>query len=571
MKRILTIIFVSFCLLGFSQEGKTIPEIEELHNRAIQIYRNNADSAIIYAKQALAIAKQHKSNKYKAFIYITLSDIYHRKKDLNKAFEFVELAEIVASEVNDTRLLARAKFQKGTLFMVIGNEERATELIGEARDFSIKNNDSATLAVTYNTLSLLYKRSGNMDKAESMINKSIKINREIDNKYSLAAALGNLSQYHSKKGDFESALTCIKETLRLFEELDAKNEVARSLISVGELYLQQKEYNSYSKYIEDAEILIAEHNLLDAKIDLWAVKAEYEMSMHQYTKALEYFTEEYKLAQQFDISELELTSIENMYKSAKASGNHLLALEYLEEFKSLSDSLEEISGEEALIALELNEKFKHEKELAQIEKHDLITQKENADLAASKKNYLILSLILGALLIATGGLLLIRRKNIALHRKETEKEELTDELELKNKELVSSALQILRKTEEMKQTIESLQELNRKAKPEDSKILLSIIRKLKFELEHNSWDEFEVPFKQLHSSFYNNLVKKYPELTRAEIKVCSLLKLNMDTKQISAILHKTPASIEVDRSRIRKKMGLTNKKVSLSRHITTNI
>ena len=147
--------------------------------------------------------------------------------------------------------------------------------------------------------------------------------------------------------------------------------------------------------------------------------------------------------------------------------------------------------------------------------------------------------------------------------KEEQKQELNDELELRNKELVSSAIQILRKSEEMKQTISSLQELNERANPEDSELLLTVIRKLKMELEHSSWEEFEVPFKQLHSRFFTKLVELYPELTRAEIKVCALLKLNLDTKQISSILHKTSASIEVDRSRIRKKMRLTNSKTSL--------
>ena len=148
---------------------------------------------------------------------------------------------------------------------------------------------------------------------------------------------------------------------------------------------------------------------------------------------------------------------------------------------------------------------------------------------------------------------------------------MNDELELRNKELVSSAIQILRKSEEMKQTISSLQEINERASPEDTKLLLSVIRKLKMELEHSSWEEFEVPFKQLHSKFYTKLVEKYPELTRAEVKVCALLKLNLDTKQISSILHKAPASIEVDRSKIRKNLGVTNTKTSLHRHISTNI
>jgi len=539
--------------------------------RAEQLLYSNRDSAEIYAKRALQTGKELKDNKLKARAYLNLSNISHRNNDLPKSFEYVELAEIVASEIEDDDLLATANFQRGTLFMVIGNEEMAIELLGAAKKAFIKAKDSANLAVTLNSLSLMYKRSGNMDKAISTIKQSIKINRAVGRKHALAASLGNLSSYYTAKGDMESALTCIQETLKLFIEIQGHSEISRSLVYIGELYLLDKNYDSCMVYLDRAEEIIETHSLTDAWIDLWTVRGEYEMEMQQYSSALPLFKNAYEMSKEIGISELVKASLEKMYESAKKMGNTKLALDYLERFKTMSDSLEEISGKEALMSLELNQKFEHEQSLIEIERNELLIKEENDQLILTKKNYLIVNLILIGLLIIFIAFILIRKKQKTIGKKEDQKQVLNDELELRNKELVSSAIQILRKSEEMKQTISSLNELNERATPEDSQLLLSIIRKLKMELEHSSWEEFEVPFKQLHSRFYTNLIEKYPELTRAEIKVCSLLKLNLDTKQISSILHKTPASIEVDRSRIRKKMGLTNKKISLPRHINTNV
>lgn len=560
---------------AFSQNGdasKTKRKlIVENLAKANKFYYTDLDSAVFYAKKVLVDAKKFKENALKAKAYLTLSNIHHRNNDLPKSFEYVELAEIVGNELDDLDLLAKSNFQKGTLFMVIGNNEKAIEYLSAAQEFCIENKDSSTLAVTYNSLSLIYKRTGNIDKAISTINKSIKLSRANGQFYSLAISLGNLSQYFSLKGDPESALTSIRETLKLFVNLNSYGEIARSYVSIADLYLQEKNYDSCVINLNRAEEIIVLNGLKDPYLDLWTTKADYEMSMHQFDKALQYYNSAYALSKEFGISELMKSSLENMYKSAKASGNISLALNYLEQFKNMSDSLEKISGREALVSLELNQNFENKQRLSEIEKNELIIKEENGQLIISRKNYLILSLILAGFLVIFIAYLLVRRKTKAIGHKEEQKQELNDELELRNKELVSNAIQILRKNEEMKQTISSLQELNKRATPIDSKLLLYVIRKLNFELEHSTWEEFEVPFKQLHSRFYTNLIEKYPELTGAEIKVCALLKLSLDTKQISSILHKTPASIEVDRSRIRKKMGLINSKLSLTRHIITSI
>nr|AOE13820.1 hypothetical protein [uncultured bacterium] len=567
------LVFLPLISYGQSEAGpkKEQTAIKANLTKANRCAISKLDSAKIYTNRALSDAKRIGNNTLKASAYLILSIVYQRENNLTKAFEYVDLARIVASEIESKDKIALANFQEGTLFLVIGNDERAIQLLGAAKYHFIEEKDSANLASTFNSLSLIYKRSGNMEKAISMIKESIKINREANMQYGLAAGLANLSEYYSSKGDTKKALKSVRETLDIFTKMNSKAEISLSLIAIADLYLAEKEYDSCLYYLKNAEDIIVEYNLGDPKIDLWIVKAQYEVEINNHSKALEFYTKAHELATDFGMSQFMKSTIEGMYKSAKASGKTKLALDYLEKFKNLSDSLERVSGSEALVSLELNDKFKHEQRLNQIEKDKLKTDRKNDDLILAKKNYLILILILAALLILFMAYILVRRKTKTIDDKEEQKQELNDVLELRNKELVSSAIQILRKSEEMKKTISSLQEINERANPEDSQLLLTVIHKLKMELEHSSWEEFEVPFKQLHSRFFKKLVEIYPELTRAEIKVCALLKLNLDTKQISSILHKTSSSIEVDRSRIRKKMGLTNTKTSLPRHISTNI
>ena len=81
------------------------------------------------------------------------------------------------------------------------------------------------------------------------------------------------------------------------------------------------------------------------------------------------------------------------------------------------------------------------------------------------------------------------------------------------------------------------------------------------ELESNSgmisWEEFEIRFQEVHTDFYSNLRKSYPELSNNEIRLCAFLKLNMTTKEIAAITYQSLNSIKVARYRLRKKLGLS--------------
>ena len=68
--------------------------------------------------------------------------------------------------------------------------------------------------------------------------------------------------------------------------------------------------------------------------------------------------------------------------------------------------------------------------------------------------------------------------------------------------------------------------------------------------------DFERHFAVSQSGFYDELRKNYPNLTPADLRLCSLLKMNMNSKEISILLGITLRSVEVSRYRLRKKMEL---------------
>lgn len=85
-----------------------------------------------------------------------------------------------------------------------------------------------------------------------------------------------------------------------------------------------------------------------------------------------------------------------------------------------------------------------------------------------------------------------------------------------------------------------------------------IIGELNSDFSENSWSQFESRIKESDQEFYRNLGLKHPNLTPAEIKLCFFLRLNLSTKEIAGMTFQTYDSVRIARTRLRKKMNLSN-------------
>jgi PAS domain S-box-containing protein len=74
----------------------------------------------------------------------------------------------------------------------------------------------------------------------------------------------------------------------------------------------------------------------------------------------------------------------------------------------------------------------------------------------------------------------------------------------------------------------------------------------------NAWNTFEIQFKAANPNYINNLRILYPDLSKMEVKVCTLIKLDLSTKAISSLLNLSTRTVDAHRYNIRKKMNHNN-------------
>jgi len=172
----------------------------------------------------------------------------------------------------------------------------------------------------------------------------------------------------------------------------------------------------------------------------------------------------------------------------------------------------------------------------------------------------ILLVIVSLIILIIIFLIKYYREKISISNRE--KKELQDILELRDKELASTALNFAQNNELLAKTTKKLIKSQQMLSENEQQEIQNIIRELRAQVSSDSFKEFELRFLKVHNDFYDKLRADFPKLSPNDLKMCALLRLNLSSKDIANILHMSSASVNVTRSRIRKKMNLP-KKVNL--------
>lgn len=244
------------------------------------------------------------------------------------------------------------------------------------------------------------------------------------------------------------------------------------------------------------------------------------------------------------------------------------AYETLMESKLLGDSLNINAGlQDGLLMLDYN-----------------ALQNDNEDLKhAYRKNQIWLIIFLVSALLFMVAAIILYVKNRSVSRKQMENlsvieglnkrcADLTVEAENKaNQDSGEMAAQLL-ELAGMSEAVEKLSDIAQ-SNSKDSEAQLKEIKEVLASLHHKGdiRELFERQFEQSHSSFFKHLYSAHTNLSPTEARMCAYLIMNLSTKEIASITHKSVRSVESIRYRIGKKLNISDSGQSVVGYLRTFI
>lgn len=147
-----------------------------------------------------------------------------------------------------------------------------------------------------------------------------------------------------------------------------------------------------------------------------------------------------------------------------------------------------------------------------------------------------------------------QKKIIAL-----EKEQLESDLRSKSKELSGVVMTNIAHQEflnSLKEEIQQQKLSGQYSRKNLDKLLALVNANIVSDAEY--WTMFQANFDRIHENFFRNLKMQYPDLTPGDLRFCSLLRLNMPTKDMAKLLNISTRGVDAARYRLRKKLNLSS-------------
>jgi len=514
-----------------------------------------------------------KTNREKVNALVLLSQTYS-SYDLKSSIREAEKALDIAKENGDSDLIAYAYFNAANAYFMQGINETAANYFYRYLDIQKQNNHSQGIAFALASIGALQLKMQDYETAKSnllqglsIIKRAIKTDSANSSYQQLPHILNNLGIVYQNLQQYDSALWYYRQSIRSSADATDPGYLRASTYNnIGGLFLDIKNLDSAYTPLAKAMQVRKERNDLAGQAASHNRLGEYYLLIGDSEKALNNFYSGMDIAQNIGSIELQSSFAQKLFTYYKQAGDADSALKYLEELNNFTQILNNEETIKELTRLELLSAFKERQKIARIEQERLNTI---YFFTALLLILLLLIFVLGYFLMHSRvGRLKLEKNNLELGSQNAilEKENFEKELEIRNKELSTYVMGMIKKNETISQIIELL---NTKQNRENSGYFRQIIRDLSNIQDDGLWDEFEIRYQQVHNKFYEKLQASSPNLTTNERRLCAFLRLNMTTKDIASITGQSIRSIEVARTRLRKKLDITNSEVSLVEYLNS--
>lgn len=512
---------------------------------------SDIEQSFHYASKAVDLAKAMDNKEIIIQSYLIIAEIHWKQTAYKSAFDFATKAKDLAISENLDVFLAEAILIIGNIYTEIGDYEKNSELFFQALEIFEKTGNKKGIAHAYISIAAFYFEKDNHEKALEYATKSLSLSKELNDLNGIARALNNIGTIYGYIEDYEKEELYYRESIEIAKKLEWDLELAIIYLNLGEVYFKMSRIEASFDYYDKAyEILnriqnikfIAQLHLLRS-LNYKSIKA-YEKSRAAAIKAL-------NIGQKNNMKKIIYEAAATLHQLHREQNNTREAYRYALLQFEMKDSLNLESGITKLMLQDI--KYNYEKELQELKTKQQLKE----------YNYLVITIAITALLIITIILLIFRQK-IKTKNNILAKKELELDIDRKNRELTSATMSLLDTNKKLTEIGDSLIRIKEQTEKQEVKSALQgISNKIEQSTKSNTWKEFEFRFKQVHNSFYDNLLERYPNLTPNDLRLCSLLKLNLTTKEISELTGQRGPSIEIARSRLRKKLGITNRNTSL--------
>ena len=474
------------------------------------------------------------------WLILNIGNIYFKQGEYDKALERYKLGMInftkIDSLIPKIRGLSTTYNNIALVQVELENYNLALENIIKAFNLRVKHNfNPIDIAHSFKSFSELYFKWNMQKKGNLYLAKTDSVNRLIQNQKST-----------SKYKDFEDL------TFKLSE-----NYVGNCYEYKGTYLFKQKRYIQALEAFNTASSYYGEFTF--QKVSLMNKKANVYYMLSEFGNCLKVIDESILLSKEQNLQNEEEIALELKFKVLNKLGLSSELEITVDEILKNNDYRYIVQIDQLLSGLESKNEIK-------IKKREIEEQKQKNSRIVFISIIVILILGFAAAYFLSRKVYLDKQMIIA---NQNQKIALSD-LEHKKRELASISTNIVQENEQISNILKDLKYYTSLLKlDKDKSIFNPLIQSIKRILtEKRKEDLYTDQFNAAYPGYFEYLTRTYKDLTTSDLKLCTFLRMNLNTKEIADIMGLSVRSVESRRYRLRKKLQLSKDEDLVSKLIS---
>ena len=509
----------------------------------------DSDSAFYYCDRAMeSILRRRDCVEEQIQVLILKSELYCQNGDFDKALRDAESARELVETINNRALAAFVRLSFANIYTVLSFYDIAYEQCMSAMDVfkELKNLPGQRKCLIY--LGSLSAGSGKYDEAVRYFGDALAIAHLLNNNVLLGCSYNNMGIAYAYLNDTKRALRYFNCSAKVSEQFNMEVLLSYNFMNFAVFYKGLGMYSRAEEYCNKASKIATKHKNSRMQCMAMNMLAEIRLEGKEFKQGLIYSARGYALAEHLDlVSEKSRASrtLSELYAGLHQNDS---ALKYYKIYATYKDSLYDRQNQINLQKI----KFEYQ-----------IREKQAKEQQITYRTRLVFAVLIVLLLIVLCRYVIMSRLN------KRKMKRIESDLNLKKREITSKLMYIQKKNEAIASVAGKLEESRHLFSGKSSPVIANVIKELSMNSKNDSWEEFELRFREVDPDFFRKLSERFPQLTPNDKKLCAYLKLNLSTKEIASLLNLSLNSVLSARYRLRKKLDINKADININQYLDT--
>ena len=491
------------------------------------------------------------NNREHVLLHKNIAEVYLRRNQPDSTRRHLDLGESLAVSDPENSLqanLASIMRMRGQMLRYLSRYDSAMLSYGEALRIYESLGQKRTAAATLIEIADLFSLQNRHREAIRHYRRAMKALVEIQDRATIASSANNLGLIYLRLSETDSAAMCFRQALSIATATQMRRLEGNAHGNLANIHLEEGRNDSAAFHAATAYQIFSDMGDSYGLSLSLMVLGEMNSREGQQAKGLKQLRQANELALQLDVPELLKDATLALSNAHKRAGRPDSALVYYEQHVTFKDSIASAAVRKEIERL----RIKYETQLQEEENKRLVeelgweVEKRNRERLVAVLVGVSASLVLLALIAFLYFRSQLRKRQLLVSRSEAEREKAE---KAHAQERLAGAL---RQITEKDQLLDRLEEYY-----QESVSPAAFASKLQERINTSQdWMQFVIEFEMVYKGFFDGLSPKENKLTKNDLRMAALVKLQLSNKEIAELLHITAEGVKKAKHRLKKKLQL---------------